>query len=177
MLKLLKGEIRFFTFEQYTNEPFKIIALSKFGQVRLHLNQSIETPNKKTWTIDELNVKEFQTKSEYLNTINVGTKDKGYCTNCDYFVAAEALETTFATLYLVYPETVVPLLRNKFFSDFIVEKGASTLASYNNIEKTKLQITVHSGELEVTASYKGTYKSTQIFKVMQTEQDMTIDIS
>ncbi len=56
MLKLLKGEIRYFTFEQYTDEPFKILSLSRFGEVRLHLNKSGIAIDKRTFTTDELNI-------------------------------------------------------------------------------------------------------------------------
>lgn len=59
MLKLAKGQIRYFTFEQYTDEPFKIISLSKFGEVRLYLNISTQAPNKKTWTTSELDASKF----------------------------------------------------------------------------------------------------------------------
>ena len=59
MLKLLKGEVRYFTFEQYSDQPFKIISISKFGDIKLYLNQSSKTPNKKTWTLEELNKDQF----------------------------------------------------------------------------------------------------------------------
>ena len=59
MLKLKKGEFRYFTFEHYTNEPFKIISLARFGEVKLYLNVSSEGPNKKTWTVNELDVSKF----------------------------------------------------------------------------------------------------------------------
>jgi hypothetical protein len=97
--------------------------------------------------------------------------------DCYYFVAAEALSTTFSTIYLVYPQTVVPLLRNKFFSDFIAKKDEQTLAAYNSVEKTQLKITVHSGELEITARFKNSYKSSQSFKAQQSKQFMTVDVS
>jgi hypothetical protein len=78
-------------------------------------------------------VDKFTTTSENPNALAVSTADTVYCTACDYFLAAEALTTTFATLFLVYPETVVPLLRNKFFSDYLLKKDDQTLASYNSL--------------------------------------------
>jgi hypothetical protein len=115
-------------------------------------------------------------KSEHTNTLNVASSDKIFCTKCDYFVAVQALSTTFSTLFLVYPETVIPLLKNKFFSDFILSKGQKTLASYNNVEKTKIQLTVHSGSLQITALYKE-FKSSQNFAAKPDIQTMTIDVS
>ena len=77
----------------------------------------------------------------------VSTSDKIYCKNCSYFLAAEAMSTTFATLFLVYPSTIVPLYKNKFFADYLLQKKDKTLASYNSLEKSKLQIVVHSGSI------------------------------
>lgn len=84
----------------------------------------------------------------------VSTSDKIYCKNCNYFLAAEAVSTTFATLLLVYPSTIVPLYKNKFFADYLLKKKDYTLASYSSLEKSKLQVVVHSGSIEITAIYK-----------------------
>jgi len=40
------------------------------------------------------------------------------------------------------------------FSDFIAKKNDYTLASYNNLEQTQLQIKVHQGEVSIQISYK-----------------------
>lgn len=71
---------------------------------------------------------------------------------------------------------MVPLLKNKFFSDYLEKKGENTLASYNNVEKTKLQITVHSGSLEVTALYKNDYKISETFASKSDLQSMIVDL-
>lgn len=113
--------------------------------MKLYLTQSKEAPNRKSWTVDELNVESFEMKSQHPNTLSVSKKDSVYCTNCDYFVAAKATTSTFATIYLVYPQTVVPLLTDKFFSDYLASTGDQTLASYTRTDKTTLQITVHTG--------------------------------
>jgi hypothetical protein len=55
---------------------------------------------------------------------------------------------------LVYPSTIVPLYKNKFFADYLLKKKDYTLASHNSLEKTKLQVVVHSGSIEITAIYK-----------------------
>jgi len=151
--------------------------LSKFGEVQLYLTKSKEAPNKKSWTVDELNVESFEVKSQHPNTLSVNQKDSVYCVNCDYFVAAKATTSTFATIYLVYPQTVVPLLTNKFFSDYLTSVNDQTLASYTRTEKTNLQITVHTGELEVTAVYKDAYRTSQTFKAQAGLQTMQIDIT
>lgn len=72
---------------------------------------------------------------------------------------------------------MVPLLKNKFFSDYFENKGEKTLANYKNVEKMKLQITVHSGSLEITALYKNSFKLVNVFNPKSDVQTMTIDVS
>lgn len=50
------------------------------------------------------------------------------------------------------------------------------MASYNNVQKTKLYVTVHSGSLEITALYKNDFKSSTVFKAKAELQVMEIDI-
>ncbi len=70
----------------------------------------------------------------------------------------------------------MPLLKNKFFSDYFLKKGDATLASYSSIEKSKIQVTVHSGSIEISANYKE-YKTIQTFSAKSDIQTMLIDIS
>jgi len=48
-------------------------------------------------------------------------------------LAVEGIQNTEATLYLTYPQTIIPLLAGKVLSDFILKKSDFTLASYNRI--------------------------------------------
>lgn len=72
---------------------------------------------------------------------------------------------------------MVPLLKNKFFSDYFEKKGEKTLANYKNVEKMKLRITVHCGSLEITALYKNNFKLVNAFNPKSDVQTMTIDVS
>lgn len=53
LIQLNKGGVQLFTFDHYSG-PFKIFAISKFGEVRFHLNQSNLQLNKKSFTTKEI---------------------------------------------------------------------------------------------------------------------------
>jgi hypothetical protein len=71
-----------------------------------------------------------------------------------YLLGQEALRNTEATLYFTYLSTIVSLTTNNSFSDYLRKKGQSSLPSINTIEKTKLQISVDSGEVDIKPVYK-----------------------
>ena len=66
------------------------------------------------------------------------------------------------------------MLKNKFFSDYFKKKNDYTLARYNNIEKTKIIVRVHTGILEIKAIYKSKSKVAK-FTEKPDSQQMTFD--
>ncbi len=58
----------------------------------------------------------------------------------------------------------------------MLKKNDTTLASYNSLEKSKIQIAVHSGSIEITANFKE-YRSSMTFNAKSDVQTMEINIS
>ena len=51
------------------------------------------------------------------------------------------------------------------------------MASYKNVGKTQLIVTVHSGELNISATFKDSFESTMNFKAKEAQKIMTIDVN
>ena len=175
MIRFPAGVVKYFFMEHYTSEPFKIVTLTKYGEIRMYLNQSSITVNKKSFTTAEIELEKFAYKSQHSNTLAVDTKHALFCDKCSYFLAIEALKNTEATLYLVYPQTTVTLTEAHFLSDFLAKKGDYTLATYNRLEKTQLSIKVHSGSVSIMAVYKQTTVQ-QKFETSADIQTLTLDM-
>lgn len=54
MIRFPEGVVKYFFMDHYTNEPFKIITLTKYGEIRMYLNQSSINVNKKSFTTSEI---------------------------------------------------------------------------------------------------------------------------
>jgi len=50
LIKLAKGKVKYFSFEHPSAEPFKIVTLAKYGEVKLYINQSFLQVNRKAFT-------------------------------------------------------------------------------------------------------------------------------
>jgi hypothetical protein len=79
LVRLYKKEVKYFTFENNSPEPFKILSLSKYGDVQLYLNKSDLEINRKNFRFDELHIKDFEVVSQQLNTLAIDTKNSEYC--------------------------------------------------------------------------------------------------
>jgi hypothetical protein len=111
-VKLHRGEVKYFTFDNNSPEPFKIISCSKFGDIKLYLNKSDLEINRNSFRFDELDIKKFEVVSEKLNTLAMDNNHPEYCEKCSYLVGVEALRNTEASLYVIHPSTIVPFTTN-----------------------------------------------------------------
>ena len=156
MIRFPAGVVKYFFLEHYTAEPFRVLTLTKYGEIRMYLNQSSLSVDRKSFTTAEIALEKFAFKSQHSNTLAVDSSHSLFCTKCSYFLAVEALKNTEATLYLVYPQTTVTLTDGHFLNDFLPKKGDYTLATYNRLEKAQLSVKVHSGSISIVAAYKHT---------------------
>ena len=87
----------------------------------------------------------------------------------------EALKSSFSTLVLAYPMSLVTLTENKFLSDELRLKNDILYLAYKRVEKTKLKVSVHKGAIEISAFYK-TSQATQVFDAKSEHQTMVLDL-
>jgi hypothetical protein len=105
----------------------------------------------------------------------IDQKSPHFCVKCNYFLGVKALKNTESTIYLTSVQTIIPIVPGKILSDYLSHKGSYTLASYNRLERTKLQINVHQGEVEISAFYKDSHTIAN-FAAKEQTQSMTIDL-
>jgi hypothetical protein len=174
LVRLLKGSVQYFFFEN-GNEPFKIFAMNKFGDVKFYLKRSDTQMNRRSFTSEELSLQNFEFTGEHPNVLSIDKTNSLFCESCHYILAVEALKSSFSTLVLAYPMSLVTLPENKFLSDELHLKNDILYLAYKRVEKTKLKLSVHKGGIEVSAFYK-TSQATQVFDAKSEHQTMTLDL-
>jgi hypothetical protein len=63
LIKFPTGVVKYFSLDHYTNEPFKILSLAKYGEINIYINQSGLSVNRKSFTTEELALDKFAFKS------------------------------------------------------------------------------------------------------------------
>jgi len=96
----------------------------------------------------------FKFKNSFSNTLNVDSRHKMFCSNCDYLLAVEALQNTEATLYLAYSQTIITLYPKRYLHDHLENIYDYTLVKYKGFQKIKLALDLHQGAVKVSAFYK-----------------------
>lgn len=174
LIRLIKGNVQYFFFEN-GNEAFKIFAMNKFGDVKFYLKRSSTQITKRSFTSEELELKNFEFTGEHPNVLSIDKTSSIFCANCHYILAVEALKSSFSTLVLAYPMSLVTLAENKFLSDELHLKNDILYLAYKRVEKTKLKVSVHKGAIEISAFYK-TSQATQVFDAKSEHQTMVLDL-
>jgi hypothetical protein len=87
LIKFPQGVVKYFSLDHYTNEPFKIISLTKYGEINIYINQSTLSVNRKSFTTSELALDKFAFKSQYSNSITIDASHPLFCVKCNYFIA------------------------------------------------------------------------------------------